>query len=174
MGRRQQSFEEMKAASLLGKLRTMDAAAMVRGRCWEMAIGALELGLADEIAGGGQAGRLHRGRHARRGWLRFLGQAVANIHHNLVHAVRGGDATSVIAGQVVVENGRLVNADLDELIGRVRDLVPDLFRRRSDYLAAAETLPAQSRRSDASRRPSSWDRWWSILRSIASAGCDRD
>ncbi|WP_188586298.1 amidohydrolase family protein [Gordonia jinhuaensis] len=136
-------FEEMKAASLLGKLRTMDAAAMDSWTVLEMATigGARALGLADEI------GSLEAGKQAdfiavdTRTPLISDGP-YANIHHNLVHAVRGSDVTtSVIAGQVVVENGRLVNADLDELIGRVRDLVPDLFRRRSDYLAAAETLP---------------------------------
>lgn len=140
-------FEEMKAASLLGKLRTMDAAAMDSWTVLEMATigGARALGLADEIGSleaGKQADFIAVDTRTPRMTPLISDGPYANIHHNLVHAVRGSDVTtSVIAGQVVVENGRLVNADLDELIGRVRDLVPDLFRRRSDYLAAAETLP---------------------------------
>jgi 5-methylthioadenosine/S-adenosylhomocysteine deaminase len=63
----------------------------------------------------------------------------ANVHHNLVHAVRGSDVDlTMVAGDVVVRDGRLVHADLDEIIDRVRSLVPDLFARRSAWLDAQD------------------------------------
>jgi 5-methylthioadenosine/S-adenosylhomocysteine deaminase len=65
----------------------------------------------------------------------------ANIHHNLVHAVRGSDVDmTVVDGAVVVRDGRLVNADMQELIERVRLLVPDLFARRAEWIAAQDEL----------------------------------
>jgi 5-methylthioadenosine/S-adenosylhomocysteine deaminase len=63
----------------------------------------------------------------------------ANIHHNLVHAVRGGDVdVTMVAGEVVVRDGQLLTADLGHLIENARAAVPGLFTRRSDYLAAAD------------------------------------
>jgi 5-methylthioadenosine/S-adenosylhomocysteine deaminase len=67
----------------------------------------------------------------------------ANLHHNLVHAVRGGDVDLVVIdGATVAESGRLANADLAELIARVRALVPGLFERRAEYLARHGDAPA--------------------------------
>jgi 5-methylthioadenosine/S-adenosylhomocysteine deaminase len=61
----------------------------------------------------------------------------ANLHHNLVHAVRGSDVDLVVIdGAVAAESGQLRNADLAELIDRARSLVPGLFARRAEYLAA--------------------------------------
>ncbi len=61
----------------------------------------------------------------------------ANIHHNLVHAVRGSDVDmTMVAGEVVVRGGELVTADVAELIARVRSLVPGLFERRQEWLDA--------------------------------------
>jgi 5-methylthioadenosine/S-adenosylhomocysteine deaminase len=58
-----------------------------------------------------------------------------NLHHNLVHAVQGGDVDfTMVGGRICVEKSRLVNADLDSLIGRVNELVPSLFARRADWL----------------------------------------
>jgi 5-methylthioadenosine/S-adenosylhomocysteine deaminase len=135
-------FEEMKVASLLGKLRAMDAAAMDSWQVLEMAT----LGGARAIGQGDRLGSLEAGKQADLVAVRtdtprmtpLLGDGpYANLHHNLVHAVRGSDVDTVlVAGEVVVRDGRLVNASLDELIARVRSLVPDLFARRSDYLAS--------------------------------------
>lgn len=66
----------------------------------------------------------------------------ANVHHNLVHAVRGSDvSTTVVAGSVVVRDGSLVNADLSEIVGRAAAAVPGLFERRSAWLAQLDGEP---------------------------------
>jgi 5-methylthioadenosine/S-adenosylhomocysteine deaminase len=137
-------FEEMKVASLLGKLRTMDAAAMDSWQVLRMATrgGAAAIGLGDEL------GAILPGRKADLVAVRtdtprmtplLPGGAYPNVHHNLVHAVRGSDVDlTMVDGEVVVRGGRLVNADLGELIDRVRALVPGLFERRAEWLAAHE------------------------------------
>jgi 5-methylthioadenosine/S-adenosylhomocysteine deaminase len=137
-------FEEMKVASLLGKLRTMDAAAM---DSWEVLHMATRGGAA-AIGRAGTLGALLPGHKADIVAVRtdtprmtplLPAGGYANIHHNLVHAVRGSDVDlTMVDGDVVVRDGRLVNADLAELIGRVRELVPDLFARRSAWLDAQD------------------------------------
>jgi catechol 2,3-dioxygenase-like lactoylglutathione lyase family enzyme len=137
-------FEEMKVASLLGKLRTMDAAAMDSWQVLEMATN----GGARAIGQGARLGSLEPGKQADLVAVRtdtprmtpLIGEGTyANIHHNLVHAVRGGDvALTMVAGQVVVRDGVLLTASMDELIGRARAAVPGLFERRSAYLATTE------------------------------------
>ncbi|MGY1814727.1 amidohydrolase family protein [Blastococcus sp. SYSU D00820] len=139
-------FEEMKVASLLGKLRDMDAAAMDSWQVLQMATrgGAAAMGLADRI------GSLEPGKQADLVAVRsdtprmtplLADGPYANVHHNLVHAVRGSDVSlTMVAGEVVVRDGRLLTADLGELVDRVRALVPGLFARRSEYLEAAGEL----------------------------------
>lgn len=137
-------FEEMKVASLLGKLRTMDAAAM---DSWDVLHMATRGGAA-AIGRGGELGALLPGHKADLVAVRtdtprmtplLPSGGYANIHHNLVHAVRGSDVDlTMVDGRVVVKDGRLVNADLAELIDRVRALVPDLFARRSAWLDEQE------------------------------------
>ena len=40
-----------------------------------------------------------------------------NLHHNLVHAVQGGDVDmTMVAGRIVVDGGNLVTADIQQLI----------------------------------------------------------
>lgn len=139
-------FEEMKVASLLGKLRKMDAAAMDSWQVLEMAT----IGGARAIGQGDRLGSLEVGKQADLITVRtdtprmtplLPAGAHANVHHNLVHAVRGGDVdTVVIAGSTVVEGGVLQTADLGELIARVRSLVPGLFARRTAYLEEAGEL----------------------------------
>ncbi|WP_084074402.1 amidohydrolase family protein [Demequina sp. NBRC 110052] len=136
-------FEEMKVASLLGKLRAMDAAAMDSWAVLEMAT----RGGARAIGQGDRLGSLEVGKQADAVAVRtdtprmtpLLAEGpYANIHHNLVHAVRGSDVTlTMVAGDVVVDGGALVHASLPDLIARVRDLVPDLFARRSAYLESS-------------------------------------
>lgn len=136
-------FEEMKVASLMGKLRAMDAAAMDSWQVLEMAT----TGGARAIGQGDRLGSLEAGKQADAVAVRTDTPRMtplmpegpfANIHHNLVHAVRGSDVTlTMVAGDVVVDGGELVNASLPALIARVRDLVPDLFARRAAYLASA-------------------------------------
>lgn len=113
-------FEEMKAASLLAKLRAMDAAALDSWQVLRMATtgGAAALRLDDQI------GSLEPGKKAdfiavRTDTPRMTpllgGGQHANLHHNLVHAVRGGDVDLVVIdGAVAAESGQLANADLAE------------------------------------------------------------
>lgn len=137
-------FEEMKVASLLGKLRTMDAAAM---DSWDVLRMATRGGAA-AIGRGSELGAITVGRKADLVAVRtdtprmtplLPTGGYANIHHNLVHAVRGSDVDlTMVDGDIVVRDGRLVNADLAEIIDRVRALVPGLFSRRSAWLAAQD------------------------------------
>ncbi|AMM20056.1 cytosine deaminase [Frondihabitans sp. PAMC 28766] len=133
-------FEELKTASLLGKLRTMDASAMDSWDVLEMAT----IGGATALGQDATLGSLEPGKQADLIAVRsdtprmtpLIGSGpYANIHHNLVHAVQGSDvAMTMVAGQVIARDGVLANADLAALIARVRSLVPDLFARRAAWL----------------------------------------
>ena len=58
-----------------------------------------------------------------------------NIHHNLVHAVQGGDVDmTMVAGKIVVEDGCLKTASLQSLIADANAVVPGLFQRREAWL----------------------------------------
>ncbi|MCU1480705.1 MAG: cytosine deaminase [Subtercola sp.] len=135
-------FEEMKVASLLGKLRTMDAAAMDSWPVLQMATmgGARALGL-DGVIGSLEPGKkadLIAVRTDTPRMTPLIGAGpYANIHHNLVHAVRGSDVDlTMVDGRVLVRDGQLVTADLASLIADARAVVPALFERRSAYLAS--------------------------------------
>lgn len=142
-------FEEMKAASLLGKLKSLDAAALDSWQALRMGtiLGAKALGLDHEI------GSLEPGKRADLIAVRtdtprmtplFGSGPYFNLQHNLVHAVRGSDVDlTMVDGRVVVEDGRLMTADLRALIDRVRGLAPGLFARRAAYLAEHETGTVQ-------------------------------
>jgi 5-methylthioadenosine/S-adenosylhomocysteine deaminase len=135
-------FEEMKTASLLAKLKDLNAAALDAWKVIRMATidGARAIGLDREI------GSLEVGKRADMIAVRcdtprmtpLIGSGkFANLHHNLVHAVRGGDVDlSVVNGRVVVEGGRLVSGDIAEAVARVNSLAPALFERRAEYLSA--------------------------------------
>lgn len=134
-------FEEMKTASLLGKLRHRDAAAMDSWQCLRMAtiLGAKAIGLDHEI------GSLEAGKRADVIAVRtdtprmtpLFGEGpYFNLQHNLVHAVRGSDVVmTMVDGEVIVENGELAHVDLDYVIGNVRKMAPDHFARRAAWLA---------------------------------------
>jgi 5-methylthioadenosine/S-adenosylhomocysteine deaminase len=133
-------FEEMKVASLLGKLRGLNAAALDSWHVLRMATitGARCLGLDSDI------GSLAVGKKADLIAVRTLtprmtplfGGEYFNLHHNLVHAVRGSDVDLVMVdGKIVVDHGRLKTADMNQLIVDVRDLAPGLFTRRAAWLA---------------------------------------
>jgi 5-methylthioadenosine/S-adenosylhomocysteine deaminase len=135
-------FEEMKVASLLGKLKDLNAAALDSWTVVRMATieGARALGLDKEI------GSLEVGKRADMIAVRcdtprmtpLIGSGrFANLHHNLVHGVRGGDVDlAVVNGRIVVESGQLVAGDIGEAVARVNALAPALFERRARYLAA--------------------------------------
>jgi len=59
-----------------------------------------------------------------------------NLHHNIVHAVRGGDvALTMVDGEVLVENGVLKTADVSAIIAEIHKVAPGLFARRAAFLA---------------------------------------
>ncbi|AZO16434.1 amidohydrolase [Mesorhizobium sp. M2A.F.Ca.ET.043.05.1.1] len=134
-------FEEMKVASLLGKLKDLDAAAMDSWQVLRMATitGAKAIGLDAEI------GSIEPGKRADIIAVRtdtprmtpLYGEGpYFNLQHNLVHAVRGSDvAMTMIDGQIVVEDGEIKTADLGEIIAEVRKVAPGLFARRAAFLA---------------------------------------
>lgn len=140
-------FEEMKTASLLAKLSTLDAAALDAWSVCRMATidGARALGLERDI------GSLEAGKQADLIAVRtntprmtpLLGGAAGNLHHNLVHAVQGGDVDlTMVAGRVVVDGGMLLSGELDEAIRAVNLAVPDLFERRARWLRDHPTVDA--------------------------------
>ncbi|CAG9201991.1 Cytosine deaminase [Paraburkholderia tropica] len=140
-------FEEMKTASLLAKLSMLDASALGAWPVCRMATigGARALGLDAQI------GSIEAGKQADLIAVRtdtprmtpLLGGADGNLHHNLVHAVQGGDVTmTMVAGRIVVDDGRLCTGDLPSLIDEVNRAVPDLFRRRAQWLREHGTVDA--------------------------------
>jgi 5-methylthioadenosine/S-adenosylhomocysteine deaminase len=138
-------FEEMKASSLLAKLTKLDASALDAWTVCRMATitGARALGLDLEI------GSIEIGKQADLIAVRtdtprmtpLLTGTDGNLHHNLVHAVQGGDVDmTMVAGKIVVQDGKLLTADLQELIRDMNEAVPDLFRRRAEWLATHESV----------------------------------
>ena len=66
----------------------------------------------------------------------LLAGATGNLHHNIVHAVTGGDVdVTMINGRIVVDGGVLKTAEMNELIAEVHAVVPGLFDRRALWLA---------------------------------------
>ncbi|RYE78808.1 MAG: amidohydrolase, partial [Hyphomicrobiales bacterium] len=135
-------FEEMKVASLLGKLRHRDAAAMDSWDCLRMGTitGAKAIGLDHEI------GSIEVGKRADIIAVRddtprmtpyFPDGPYFNLQHNLVHAVRGGDvALTMVDGQILVEDGMLKTADIKDIIAEIHAMAPSHFARRAEWLAA--------------------------------------
>ena len=142
-------FEEMKTASLLAKFSQLDASALDAWQICRMATmgGARALGLE------GQVGSLEAGKYADLIAVRtdtprmtpLLTGAHLNVHHNLVHAVRGGDVDlTMVRGRIVVEDGRLQSADLQALIDEVNALAPGLFERRDAWLTGHQAVKRQA------------------------------
>jgi 5-methylthioadenosine/S-adenosylhomocysteine deaminase len=133
-------FEEMKVSSLLAKFASLNAAALDAWSVCRMATidGARALGMDKQI------GSLEKGKAADIIAVRvdtprmtplITKGPLANLHHNLVHAVQGGDVDmTMVAGRVLVENGQLKNAELDMLITEVNVSAPALFARRKIWL----------------------------------------
>jgi len=138
-------FEEMKVASLLGKLRERDAAALDSWDVLRMGTitGARAIGLDHQIGSiepGKQADLIAVRTDTPRMTPLFGEGPYFNLQHNLVHAVRGGDvAMTMVAGRVVVDDGELKTASLRDLIAEVHAAAPGLFARRAAFLAASAT-----------------------------------
>lgn len=134
-------FEEMKTASLLGKLRHRDASAMDSWECLRMATigGARALGL-DHLTGSLEPGKRADLIAVRKDSPRmtpfFPDGTWFNLHHNLVHAVRGSDVElTMVDGRILVDGGQLRTGDMAAIIARIHELAPGLFARRAAWLA---------------------------------------
>jgi 5-methylthioadenosine/S-adenosylhomocysteine deaminase len=133
-------FEEMKAASLLGKLKELDAAAMDSWQVLRMATitGARAVGLGHEIGSieiGKRADIIAVRTDTPRMTPLFGEGPYFNLQHNLVHAVRGGDVSmTMVDGHILVEDGALKTADLNEIIAEIQRLAPGHFARRAAFL----------------------------------------
>jgi 5-methylthioadenosine/S-adenosylhomocysteine deaminase len=134
-------FEEMKLASLLGKLKHLDAAAMDSWQVLRMAtiLGAKAVGLDHEI------GSIEVGKRADIIAVRtdtprmtpfFPEGPYFNLQHNLVHAVRGGDVSmTMVDGAILVEDGALKTASMTDILAEIHAVAPGLFARRAAWLA---------------------------------------
>jgi 5-methylthioadenosine/S-adenosylhomocysteine deaminase len=148
-------FEEMKTSSLLAKLSRLDASALDAWTVCRMGTitGARALGLDSEI------GSIEVGKQADLIAVRtdtprmtpLITGTEGNLHHNLVHAVQGGDVDmTMVAGKFLVENGKLLTADLQNLIRDMNEAVPDLFRRRAEWLATHKSVNELVKKDDSS------------------------
>lgn len=132
-------LEEMKIASLLAKLRRMEAGALPSWDVLRMAtcLGAQAIGCQDQIGSlepGKKADLIGIDLHSIHLQPLLTGE-LFNLHHNLVHAAQGGDVDLTMCdGQILVEDGRLLTADLDQIRAEVAAIVPDLFERRNTWL----------------------------------------
>lgn len=133
-------FEEMKVSSLLAKFSRLDAAALDAWDICRMATidGARALGL-DATTGSLEVGKSADIIAINCGTPRMTplidSGPLMNIHYNLVHAVQGQDVDmTMVAGKKLVENGRLVEHDIQRLIDDVNRAAPALFARRQAWL----------------------------------------
>lgn len=134
-------FEELKSASLLGKLRHLDAAAMDSWQVLKMAtcLGAKAIGLDHEIGSievGKKADIIAIDANQPRMTPFHPDGPYFNLQHNLVHAVRGSDVImTMVNGDILVEDGHLKTGDLHEIIKQIHVLAPGHFERRANWLA---------------------------------------
>ncbi|HZZ12234.1 MAG TPA: amidohydrolase [Paraburkholderia sp.] len=149
-------FEEMKVASLLAKVSKLDASALDSWSICRMAtaMGARALGL-DSLTGTLEAGKradLIAVRTDTPRMTPLITGPLLNLHHNLVHAVQGGDVDlTMVDGRILVDGGVLQSARLRNLIDDVNRLAPELFARRSEWLAAHRSVNALDRAASADR-----------------------
>lgn len=133
-------FEEMKIASLLAKFAGMNAAALDSWHVMDMATlgGARTLGMQHEI------GSLETGKAADIIAIRtdtprmtpLLTGEYLNLHHNIVHAVQGGDVSlTMVAGRILVDSGALQTGVLQTFMDEATAAIPSLFARRKAWLA---------------------------------------
>lgn len=147
-------FEEMKVASLLAKLSKLDASALDSWSICRMAtaMGSRALGL-EKVTGTLEAGKsadLIAVRTDTPRMTPLVTGPLLNLHHNLVHAVQGGDVDlTMVDGRILVDNGQLQSASLRTLIDRVNRLTPGLFERRSQWLASHGAVNALGRTAEA-------------------------
>ena len=133
-------FEEMKTASLLAKFVKLDAATLDAWDVCKMATvnGAKALGLAQTTGSlevGKSADMISINLNTPRMTPLIASGPLMNIHHNLVHAVQGQDVNmTMVAGKVLVKNGKLLEHDIQTLIEQVNLAAPALFARRNAWM----------------------------------------
>ena len=134
-------FEEMKFASLLAKLRNMDASAW---RSWDVLRaatieGARALGMDHQIGSlepGKQADIIAVKADTPRMTPFIPSGRLQNLHYNLVHSTLGGDvAMTMVAGRIVAEGQALLSGDLAAYIDEANAAAERLLTRRDDWLA---------------------------------------
>ncbi len=132
-------FEVMKVASLLQKVERLDPTALPAEQVLEMATinGARALGLNREV------GSIEVGKKADIAILNFRKPRLApmlldkhfNVVSHLVYAAHGDDAETVLVnGKPVVENGKLLTADEDDIIDDATKSAEALLNRRDAVL----------------------------------------
>ena len=137
-------FEEMKVASLLGKLKDLDASAMDSWHVLRMSTitGARAIGLDREIGSiePGKCADIIAVRSDTPRMTPFFSEGTYfNLHHNLVHAVRGSDVClTMIGGVIAAEDGELKTTSMQDVIAEVQSLAPRLFARRAAFLAQSK------------------------------------
>ncbi len=151
-------FEEMKVSSLLAKFNKLDAAALDAWSVCRMAtiLGARALGLEAETGSleAGKSADLIAVRTDTPRMTPLLGGPAGNLHHNLVHAVQGGDVdVTMVRGRILVDNGELMSGDLQQAIAEANRVVPDLFRRRAAWLASNQAVHRGDSIPDAGETP---------------------
>jgi 5-methylthioadenosine/S-adenosylhomocysteine deaminase len=138
-------FSEMKLASLALDMKNQDPTRMPTWKVLRMATieGAEAIGLGDEI------GSLEPGKKAdlilvdlrKPSMMPVLREPVRNIVPNLVLSARGEEvAMSIIDGEVVYENGRIVTIAEDELLDRVQRVSEQVSARASSEVRWRKTF----------------------------------
>jgi 5-methylthioadenosine/S-adenosylhomocysteine deaminase len=119
-------LSEMDTAAKLHKVATLDPTAVKAEAVLHMATidGARALGL-DALVGS-----LETGKQADLIVINTRQPHLTPFYHpasHLVYAVRGGDVTTtIVAGRVLVDNGRLTTLDADDIMGRMGQLAQEI------------------------------------------------
>ncbi len=128
-------FDEMKFASLLAKVSTLDPTAGDPWDVLDMATlsGARALGL-DEVSGSIEVGKAADLVLVDLGGVRFvpvLHGPDENVPAHLVFTAKGHDVTDVwVGGRHLVSDSTVMSVDLDQVARRAQDAAEELFERR--------------------------------------------
>jgi 5-methylthioadenosine/S-adenosylhomocysteine deaminase len=140
-------FEEMKAASLLQKVHLLEATTLPAGETLRLATigGARALGLDREIGSlevGKKADLITVDLHKLHMTPVLDDGEFANVVANLVYSAHGLDVNTVIVnGEVLVQERRILTADVDELIDRANAATRALIERRRPYVPRDSDAP---------------------------------
>ena len=100
--------------------------------------GARALGIDDEVGSlevGKKADMIAVRTNTPRMTPLILSGEYLNLHHNLVHAVQGGDvAMTIVDGNVLVVDGQLQTANLGEIVKEATRAIQPLLNRRDRWI----------------------------------------